>query len=334
MSAAIDELAPGTHAAIFARQDAWHRLGTTVTDAFTAQDALEKGHLGGWDVRKLPLTATEITEDGVTTVDVPDQFATVRTNPVTGTVEPLGVVGKSYRPIQNEAQIDLLDAIVDESGAHFETAGSIRGGKQTFVSMKMPRDILIGGKDAVNLYLIASTSHDGTAALRFVTAPVRVVCANTLMEAHRSATSTFSIRHTSGAAGRVQEARDALGMTFRYAEELETEANRMVDATITAGWFDQYIRDLYRVKPTDKFDDLGKGTRIALAQLRSLWENSLTLDGVRDTRWGAYNVFTEWVDHYSQIRIAGDKDAARAQRAVAHKGTVSLKRRAFDLALV
>ena len=120
MSAAIDELAPGTHAAIFARQDAWHRLGTTVTDAFTAQDALEKGHLGGWDVRKLPLTATEITEDGVTTVDVPDQFATVRTNPVTGTVEPLGVVGKSYRPIQNEAQIDLLDAIVDESGAHFE----------------------------------------------------------------------------------------------------------------------------------------------------------------------------------------------------------------------
>lgn len=333
MSAHIDELVPGTHAAIFARQDAWHRLGTTTKDAFTAEDALEMGHLGGWNVRKLPLTATEITPDGVTTVDLTDQFATVRTNPVTGAVQPLGVVGSAYRPIQNEAQIELLDAIVDEGGAHFETAGSLRGGRTTFVSMKMPSEILIGGKDAVDLYLIASNSHDGTAAARLMCSPVRVVCANTLLEAKRRARSTFSIRHTSGASGRVQEAREALGLTFKYAHEFETEANRMVDTTVTAGWMDQYLRDLYRVKPTDELDDLGKGTRIALAQMRSLWENSLTLDGVRETRWGAYNVVTEYIDHYAPIRVSGDKGEARSHRAIAHKSTVSLKARAFELAL-
>lgn len=40
-------------AAVFARQDAWHRLVTVVRDrAFTAQEAMTLGHLGGWDVHK------------------------------------------------------------------------------------------------------------------------------------------------------------------------------------------------------------------------------------------------------------------------------------------
>ena len=35
-------------AAVFARNDAWHRLGTTVRDrAFTAEEAMRLGHLGG-----------------------------------------------------------------------------------------------------------------------------------------------------------------------------------------------------------------------------------------------------------------------------------------------
>lgn len=331
---AIDTLAPHAHSTVAARKDAWQRLGNNVTHAFDAKNALEIGHLGGWNVRTLPLMATEITDDGVTTVTLPDKVATVRDNPFTGAVEPLGVVGTSYHPIQNEAQIDLLDTIVDESGAHFETAGALNNGRVTFVSMKMPEHMLIGGQDPVDLYLIASNSHDGSAALRFICSPTRVVCANTLSEARRNARSTFAIRHTSGAHSRVQEARDALGLTFRYMHEFETEANKMINTTVTAGQFDQFTRDLYRVRPTDDFDDLPKGTRIALAQMRTLWENSTTLDGLRDTRWGMYNVVSEYQDHYAPIRIAGDKDTARALRATNHKSTVSLKARAFELAML
>ena len=80
-------------AAVFARKDAWHRLGTTVRDrAFTAEEAMRLGHLGGWNVRKLPLTTAEVSEGGVTAIEVPG-FATVRTNPFTGEPEALGVVG-------------------------------------------------------------------------------------------------------------------------------------------------------------------------------------------------------------------------------------------------
>jgi hypothetical protein len=42
----------GQAAAIFARTDPWHRLGTTVRGrAFTAQEAMTLGHLGRWKIR-------------------------------------------------------------------------------------------------------------------------------------------------------------------------------------------------------------------------------------------------------------------------------------------
>ena len=104
-----------TAAALFARVDPWHRLGTTLEgEAFTAEQAMTLGHLGGWDVRKVPLSASDITADGVTQMDVPG-FATVRTNPITGALDVLGVVGNKYEPMQNEASCDLLDALTGES---------------------------------------------------------------------------------------------------------------------------------------------------------------------------------------------------------------------------
>ena len=115
-------------AALFARTDPWHRLGITVAgQAFTAQDAMTLGHLGGWDVRKVALTATEITENGVSTIDVPGSFATVRTNPFTGEPDALGIVGRGYHPLQNEEHAEFLNHLADESGAIFDTAGSLRG---------------------------------------------------------------------------------------------------------------------------------------------------------------------------------------------------------------
>jgi hypothetical protein len=110
------------------RSDAWHRLGQSVGHAMTAQEALDAAHLAGWNVRKMPLQVPQepvITENGATTPEplaVPEHFATVRTNPISGTIDVFGVVGSKYEPVQNEASCALLDALVDESGAHFETA--------------------------------------------------------------------------------------------------------------------------------------------------------------------------------------------------------------------
>ena len=106
------------------RTGAWHRLGKSVGHAMTAREALDQAHLSGWNVRKMALQIPRepiITENGVTTpppIEVPDQFATVRDNPiVAGRIDYLGVVGSKYEPVQNEASCDVLDALTEESGA-------------------------------------------------------------------------------------------------------------------------------------------------------------------------------------------------------------------------
>ena len=138
MAHQLETWSDGSASFVSARQHAWHRLGTVLPAEFDAAQAMNHARLGGWNVRKEALQTTVLTGDGVTTLQVPEQFATVRTNPVTGRPDVLGVVGRGYTPIQNEAHAALLDALVDESGAHFETAGSLRCGRQVFLTMKLP----------------------------------------------------------------------------------------------------------------------------------------------------------------------------------------------------
>lgn len=228
MAHAIEQFSDGSAAFASARQDAWHRLGTVTPDAMTAEEALSAARLGGWNVRKLILTARELTPEGVSSFDVERFYATARTHPVTGGTDILGVVGETYRPVQNEENCEILNAISDEAGAHFETAGSLYGGRQVFVTMKLPQGMLLNGQDALDLYIAALNSHDGSTAFRLLITPVRVVCANTQAMAISAAKTSFSIRHTETAKGRIAEARRALGLTWKYLEEFQAVQERLV----------------------------------------------------------------------------------------------------------
>ncbi len=316
-------------AALFARTDPWHRLGTTVAgEAFTAQDAMTLGHLGGWNVRKVPLTAAEIGADGVTTLDVPG-YATVRTNPFTGTPEALGVVGSGYTPLQNEEHADFLNTLADVSGATFDTAGSLRGGRQVFVTMRLPEHLSIGGTDRVDLNIAALNSHDGTSAFRVLVTPVRVVCANTQAAALRDHASSWSIRHTRNAKAAVQVARESLGLTFAYVEAFQAQADRLIDTATSDAQFYALVGDLFGTPD----HDAPARTRRAHAQRRQalahLWHQADTQDGIRGTAWGAYQAVTEYVDHYAPVRDRRDPGTARAVRLLTTDEPARVKARAW-----
>ena len=53
---------------------------------------------------------------------------------------------------------------------------------------------------------------------------MRIVCANTQTAAIDRAKATFGIRHTGGARAAIQDARTALGLTWRYMHAFEAEA--------------------------------------------------------------------------------------------------------------
>lgn len=329
-----------------ARLDAWHRLGQTLPNLMTAEEALNAAHLAGWDVRKKTLWIDGdpiINDDGVAPgelIKVPAKYATVRTNPINGGTDVLGVVGDQYTPIQNEAHADLLNTLVDEAGAHFETAGALFGGRQTFLSMKLPRSIELRGSngvDVTDLYLVAHNSHDGSSAFRLLITPVRVVCANTLSAALGSMRAQFSVRHTVNAGQNIQVARDALGMTWKYVDTFEEELERMIHAEKSPSQGAIVLRKVFRFdqEPGSVTDRTEKNQNERIDEVMKLWMHSPTLDGFHGSSYGLYQAVTEWADHFSPAWGSPDTaDVQRAERIVKGGEMQRVKNDAFKLLTV
>ncbi|MFD6113761.1 DUF932 domain-containing protein [Streptomyces yangpuensis] len=163
---------------------------------------------------------------------------------------------------------------------------------------------------------------------------MRVVCANTLRAALRNAKSSYTVRHTSGARGRIAQARQALGLTFKYAEEFEKAAQRMLDAEMTTPMLRSVVEQLWPVANGDstrkKNNELTRWNTI-----RNLFEHADTQAGIRGTAWAGYNAITEYANHVAPARGATFdlKSAARAERVIT--GTADdVMERAFRLVTV
>ncbi|MEU5425925.1 DUF932 domain-containing protein [Streptomyces olivoreticuli] len=321
---AIETHADGSAAFVSARQDAWHRLGTVTRNALTAEQALDLAVLSGWNVRKLGgVNATA--EDG-TRIDSPDEFFTVRTHPKTGATERLGTVGRSYLPIQNEEHCELLNLLVDESGAHFETAGSLFNGRKVFVTMKLPQAITIAGTDRVDLYLAGFNSHDGKSGFRFNVSPTRVVCSNTQKMAIADAVSFHSVPHVAGAKAKIAQARDALRMVWDYADAFQREAEQMINETLTLGQFEGICETIWGpLEPNPSVRTRNNHAR-RVNTLRHLFETADTQANIRGTRWAGLQAIGEYLDHFQP----GSEDA-RAHRVLTSATVAGRKQRAYEL---
>jgi len=286
------------------RQPAWHGLGTVFENEVTTKEMLDLAHLSDWDVRL---------ED----VAIPDGFESdkgysfvTRTNPFDRTKnDVLGVVGERYVPMQNEDLFDFGDLMLD-GGGRWETAGSIKGGRQVFGSLALERETVLdpnGVGDKVNTYLLINTSHDGSVAIQASITPVRVVCANTLNLALSAVTGkkavkqSFKIRHTATASGKVQQAREALGLANTYMDEFDIMAKSMIETEISKAKFDEIVALAYPApKGEDKKGSFKKhNSKIDLINSIYVGDYNNTIAG---TKWGAFNALTERLDWYRSAR--------------------------------
>lgn len=309
------DITNGVASFVSAREDAWHQLGTVLPDVFTTEQALQHGHLGGWNVRLNPLE----TQVGGSALIIPDRFAVLRDNPiVAGRVDLLGVVGDRYQVTQNEELAGLLDNLVDESGAKFETAGALNGGKQVFITMKLPGSIRIGGVDPVDNYLAVTSGHDGNSSITMMVTPVRIVCQNTMNLAFKQASNSFRVKHTKGASRiLLQQAREALDFSFNYLDGFQQQAEQLINTTLTQSQFEQIIAKEFGA-PEGAPAATQTRAITKLDQMADLFSDAFTQEGVRNTAWAGLNALTEWNDHFAPVRVApgSSESEARSRNAV------------------
>jgi phage/plasmid-like protein (TIGR03299 family) len=151
------------------------------------------------------------------------------------------------------------------------------------------------------LYLIVWTSHDGSVAVQAAVTPVRVVCQNTLNLAMRNAKQSFKIRHTQTAEGKIQIARETLGLTLGYFDEFEKEAKALFETSVTDKKFHEIIRAIY---PKPEKDTKGALTKWEnkVVLIDDLYFNSPTQTNIKGTAWGVVNALTERLDYFRTAR--------------------------------
>lgn len=326
----IEIFADGSAGIAVAGRPAWHRLGYVAPGPMTAEELLTRANLADWNVRKVAVGAVTDPDTGQP-VTADEDFLIVRTNPVTGQPERLGMVGKDYKIVQNEEVADFLQTLVDESGAVFDTGGSLNGGRRVFVTMKLPEPLMVGGFDQVDLYLAAFSRHDGWGSFTTVATPVRVVCANTERAALRNYASIFKVRHTGHIAGRIAEAREALKLTWRHGQAFAEQAEQLLRTPMDVKEFREFTGRLLPL-PADAKELTRRNHETAMRELEWLFTAAPTNENIRGTRWAAYNAVTERLDHRSPVIGRREADLVRAERSLLDDHPHSkIKARAFEL---
>lgn len=269
---------------VYAGATPWHGLGTPLPANSTWEDIRDAA--GFYAAEKRPLFLADGTR-------VPDRMAVVRTD--TGAY--LGTVGEGYEVLQFS---QLAEAGVYAAGgveALWHTAGTLgEAGARGWLLGELPHPMrVLGDRSETRKYVLLTSAHDGTGAAVLMNCATRVVCRNTLGTALREADGArWSIRHTRSAGERLKSAAEAFRRMSQHYAQFEQLANAMVRLRFSEAQHAALIDTLLPVP-----DDGGRHPRLVRARdsVRALYETFEGHEGLVGTAWGAFQAWTEFVDH-------------------------------------
>lgn len=224
-------MAANVESMFYVREKPWHGLGTMVAEAPDSAAALRLAGLD-WNVVQKDI----MTVDGGTAI----QGFKANVRDTDGSV--LGIVTDRYRVVQNAEAFSFTDALLGE-GVRYETAGSLQGGRRTWILARLPHQYIINGEE-ITPYLVFMNAHDGSGAIKAAMTPVRVVCQNTLNLALSTAKRSWSFNHTGDISGKLDEARDTLLYAGQYMSELGKTFGKLGRIKLSDGKVTEFINTL------------------------------------------------------------------------------------------
>jgi phage/plasmid-like protein (TIGR03299 family) len=301
----------------------WHRLGQRTERAVTSGAALKLAGLD-WQVAERQICVQSDREMKL----VASHKAIVRMD--SGDV--VGVVGRKYKPVQNEEAFQWLDELVGCRLAIYETAGSLRNGSLVWALVRLPGELRIKGTDDVTRpYILLCNSHDGSIAFRAMNCAVRVVCSNTITMALRGAgTDSISVRHTERIHDRIADAQRVLGVAVDQHRVFEMQMNALARTKLKPRQFSRYLTNV--LGPVQKDND---GMQRVRAHVVANFDHPLQrLRGIEGSAWAAYNSVSQWIDWERMTRGTSQRERDERRFASTLVGAgAELKRKAFNEAL-
>ena len=299
LSEYVDDFGDTQHEYAGALRPAWHGLGETLDYLPNSSEMIEAAHLG-WRVGLRDIQ----TSDGTL---IEGFQATVRLD----TGAPLGVVTDRYKPLQNSEAFKFLDSLISSQEMVYETAGALRGGKIVWALGRFPSIDYAAEGDALKRYALFQTSHDGKSSIRVTPTSIRVVCANTMRLALKSAGQS-RIRHTGDMRLKLDEAHRYLSQLDAAFDDFRDEAQKLATRYFSPDTAKAYIQALYPEVDLEGRAKAQRERRVAAVRC-TLRNERQQMKSIKGTWWALLNAVTETVDHTGAQRASRRNDRDRAE---------------------
>jgi phage/plasmid-like protein (TIGR03299 family) len=201
---------------------------------------------------------------------------------------------------------------------------------------RLPQTVKVTRTDVVQPYALLCMGHDGGLAIHVLPTTTRVVCQNTLnLALSRDGKQAMVVRHTESMKGKIERARQQLGIIGQRVEQFEHESQVLQAVSLQETELTGYAEQFFPTKVKPDFTDgaallstmvaakqqggelmrdllaghYAETERIAqrnqgiLEQILDNWER----DPARDTAWGAYNAVSQYADHQKKYQSADSR---------------------------
>lgn len=328
----------GTMSFVSAIEPAWHRKGTILDHAFTAEEAMIFANMN-YKVALAPLYAKFSDDKSLPEKErgmkVDGNFATYRTD----NRDIFGVVGNIYRVVQNTEAFSFFDSIVGEGKAIYETAGVLGKGETIFLTAKLPNNIVLPGNDVIDLYLLFTMGHDGKTPVSVMFTPTRVVCANTLAVALNNGKYKAVIKHTKSAIDKIKEAGKVMGLATKANDATKEILEIMTKVRVSDDKLTEYIKLVFLTEEERKrlaetgdhrlaeisTRTIGVMEQVADFAITGVGQDTLSTKG---TLFGAYSGVTGWLFNKKEYK----SDDSRMKSLVLEGTDYDLNSKAFNIA--
>lgn len=237
-----------------------------------------------WTVRKEPLTATKVTDDGI--VELPTETFGLFRSDNDGW---LGSVGNRYEPMQNFELADTIVGIQDMFGGDIR-GGEMRDGKKIYYQLSLKDEHV--GSDTLKRHITCLNSHDGTSSIGFGSTNTVISCSNTF---HKAMKELSRFRHTMTASDRLAMAVAEFKKAMDEDVDLMDRFKRFTEVSIDRTILERVMHNVFKVDMNTKESDVSTRKKNQISDFEKALERETSQKG--GTLWGLFNAVTYYTNH-------------------------------------
>lgn len=257
-----------------------------------------------WEAVPGDVSVTVLGEQGVGVFQADDKQGWVR--PDTGDV--LGIHSKAWLPHQyGEWLLDGPAKLLD-ADLVCASAGLLKRSRVAWVGIELQETLTAAEGVQFRPVLTGATSMDGSLATTYITGAILPICDNTLSAALNSADTQWKVRHTSRSLGRLNEAREALGIVYALADDFAAEVEALTARIVTDAKWAEFVQAYTFPGPTPTDRSKSMAERQA-GELHRLWKHDPRVAPWAGSEWGVVQAVSTYNQHLRTVR-----GAERAER--------------------